>query len=87
MQKKYMILWKPEQKPDDKYISLIPEEIKAAQALKDKGKILEDWIALDRSKGWILMRAESESEIVEDLKTLPLYGFLTIEITELFNPD
>lgn len=86
MPKKYMVFWKPEQKPDDKYTSLIPEEIKAAQALKDKGKILEDWIAQDRSKGWILMRAESEREVIEDLKTLPLYSFLILEISELFVP-
>ena len=86
MPKKYMVFWKPENKPNDEYISLIPEEIKTTQALKEKGKIVEDWIALDRSKGWILMQGESENEVVDDLKALPLYRFLTLEITELFVP-
>lgn len=39
MPKKYMVFWKPEQKPDDKYIALIPEEIKKrGRNTKEKGK-------------------------------------------------
>ena len=85
MSKKFMVFWQPLQKPDERYLSLVPEEVKAAQALRESGKIIGDWIASDRSKGWLLMKAESEAEVVNDLKTLPLYDFLGIEITGLFN--
>lgn len=86
MIKRFMVLWEPLKKPDEQYLSLVPEEIKAALALKEQEKIVEDWIAADRSRGWILMQGKSETEIVSDLETLPLYGFLKIEITELFIP-
>lgn len=87
MKNRYMVFWKPAQKPDERYISLIPEEVRAAEALKKKGSIIEDWIAADRSKGWLLMQAESKNELFTDLKTLPLYPFLLLEITDLFSPE
>lgn len=86
MARRFMVYWEPINKPDEKYISLIPEEIKAAEKLKEKGSIIGDWISSDRSKGWLLMSGESDAEVIQALKTLPLYDFLKLEITELFVP-
>lgn len=87
MKKKFMIFWEPSKKPGDEYISLIPSEIIAAEKLKKAGSIVCDWISSDRSKGWLLMQAGSEEEVIHDLKTLPLYDFLRIEITELLSQE
>jgi len=62
---------------------LVPAEQARVKELKEEG-ILEDlFLAADRSRGWLVMRGESEGEAREAAASLPLSKLWEVEVTPL----
>jgi hypothetical protein len=67
----------------DEFLSLIPEQRKAINELMGEGVISTYSLALDRSKLWIIIFAESETEVIKHISLFPIFKFLDVRIHEL----
>jgi muconolactone delta-isomerase len=72
----------PQPLPEE-FIALIPKQRKAVNDFMNEGVINTYSLALDRSKLWIIVFAESEKATTEYLSSLPLFKFMNIKIHEL----
>jgi muconolactone delta-isomerase len=60
---------------------LVPQEIAAVKELWRAGKVLEHWIAADRKTGWLVVRAESLTQVEATLAGLPLHPYLDYTVS------
>jgi muconolactone delta-isomerase len=67
----------------EEFLAMIPRQREQIKTLLHEGKIVNYALALDRSKLWTIILAESEDEVMEILSTFPLIHFMTPEIYEL----
>ena len=65
------------------FIALIPKQRSHIDKLMDQGKILQYALAIDRSKLWVTISAESESKAKEIISSFPLIDYMEPEILEL----
>ena len=66
------------------FMATIPAHRARVNDLMRQGKIISYTLALDRSKLWAIIRAESEEEVESVIETLPLAPYLESDIYELF---
>lgn len=66
------------------FMATIPAHRAKVDELMRKGKIISYTLALDRSKLWAIVRANSEEDVNKVIETLPLYPYMEAEIYELF---
>ncbi|MBK7007545.1 MAG: hypothetical protein IPN73_11655 [Saprospiraceae bacterium] len=69
--------------PYDEFITQLPEHRKIVHELIYKDIFLSYTVAQDRSKVWIMVKSESESELIHYIEKLPLTRYMDYEYTEL----
>jgi len=67
----------------DEFIHLIPEQRAHANGLIAEGLVSSYTLAMDRSKLWATIPAESEEEVMDLLAEMPLIRFMKVNIYEL----
>lgn len=67
----------------EEFLSLIPKQRALVNQLFNQGKLTSYSLALDRSKLWATIVAESEEEAVHLLSLLPLRKYMEVEIHRL----
>ena len=65
------------------FMALIPEQRAVTNELMNDGSIASYTLALDRSRLWVIMVAESEKEVKELLDTMPIMPYSRPTIHEL----
>ncbi len=72
----------------EEFFLLIPKQRALVHKLFAEGKLTSYALALDRSRLWATIAAESEEEVTQILSLLPLRKFMQIEIHQLaFHQD
>ena len=64
-------------------ISLIPSQIAVTNKLMKSGKLSTYTLSMDRTKLWVMIKAESENEAIEVLRTFPIYPYIDFYIYKL----
>ena len=67
----------------EEFFTLIPKQRALVNQLFTQGKLTSYSLALDRSKLWATIAAESEEDVVYILSLLPLRKFMQVEIRQL----
>ncbi len=81
--KEYMIIVTLPEVFSPRFMSLINDQRKAVSELMNEGVILNYSLSHDRSKLWITLMAESETEVKKHIKRLPLSRYMQSTIVEL----
>jgi hypothetical protein len=81
--KKYMVEFTLPSPFPDELERMIPEQRIAVHDLFMSEKLLTYTLALDRSKIWAIFLAEDEMDLVLQIDTLPMTGFMTYDYNEL----
>jgi hypothetical protein len=80
----YIVIFNLPDLIDENFISLIPSHRLKVNELLEEGKIKSYSLSADRSKLWVVIKAESEMEVDELLSTLPLqHRMMDYEIVPL----
>jgi len=66
-----------------KFFALIPEQRRRVDELMAEGRILAYTLAVDRSRLWVTVRADTKGEVVDLINSMPLGKFMTAAIQEL----
>jgi muconolactone delta-isomerase len=75
------------QSPSEEIMALIPAEQRRGEELAEQGIREAVYIAADRSAVWTIWNCDSREDLEEVAKTLPLYIFWNIEVTQLADED
>ncbi len=67
----------------EEFLGLIPQQRKQVNRMFREGRLSSYGLALDRSKIWATMLAESEEEVIYILSTFPLRKFMEVKIHRL----
>lgn len=79
----YLIDFDLPQELDEEFISLIPEQRNQIDELMSNGIVLSYALALDRSKVWATINAESVMEVEEIILSMPLNHLMEAVVYEL----
>jgi len=71
----------------EEIMRLLPAEQRRGRELAEQGIREAVYVAADRSAVWTVWNCESQDVLDEMTKTLPLYEFWNIEVTQLGNED
>ncbi|MCA9875743.1 MAG: hypothetical protein KC441_18860 [Anaerolineales bacterium] len=71
----------------EEIMRLLPAEQRRGRELAEQGIREAVYVAADRSAVWTVWNCESQDVLDEMTKTLPLYEFWNIEVTQLANED
>ena len=71
------------QRPDEEMLALIPQEQARIKELMGQGVVVTLYLSAERTRGWLVMRGESQSDVQQALGTLPLHKFMDLEIIPL----
>ena len=85
-QQRFVVVIKHAKPVDDNYKKLIPKEAECVQQLKKEGILLDLELSSLEDPNWrafIRMRAYNEDEVRSHLKRLPLFPYLSFEITRV----
>ena len=67
----------------EEFLALIPRQRAEVGKLFAEGRLSSYGLALDRSKVWITLHAESENEVEHILESLPLRRAMNVQIHQL----
>lgn len=67
----------------DELLDLIPDQQEVVDQLFASGKLLSYSLSLDRTKLWALMLADSESELLGIIDSLPMTAMMDYDYSEL----
>jgi muconolactone delta-isomerase len=67
----------------ERFTSRIPEQRALVNKYFKEGKLASYCVSLEKSKMWAIFNAETESEVFELLKSMPLIRFLHYNISPL----
>ncbi len=65
------------------FVSLIPFQRQTIDNLMSEGVVVAYSLALDRSRLWVTIAAETEEEVEKIIAGFPLYKYMTPNILEL----
>ena len=69
--------------PTEEVLGLIPAEQARIKELTKQGVVEAFYAAADKSAAWVIWNCESQADLEEGHKTLPLHDYLTSDITLL----
>ncbi|MES2593510.1 MAG: muconolactone Delta-isomerase family protein [Bacteroidota bacterium] len=72
----------PDELTED-FISLIPKQREMIDELMNEGKILQYALAIDRSKLWITLSADSKKDVLVIISAFPLIDYMKPNVFEL----
>jgi NAD(P)H dehydrogenase (quinone) len=81
--KRFIAQWRVTPRWTEEANELVPHELSAVKALWRAGKIMDHWMAPDRTTGWLILRAESPAEAEATLAGLPLHPYLDFTVSEV----
>lgn len=81
--KLYMVELVVNEIPYEDFVALLPEHRKMVHDFIYKDIFLSYTVAQDRSKVWIMIKSNSESELVHYIEKLPLTPYMDYTYTEL----
>jgi len=64
-------------------LARVPQEQERIKVLKEQGVVKALYIASDSSGVWFVLQGESQASVQQDLETLPLYPYMTLQWTPL----
>jgi len=64
-------------------IALIPRQICIINRLMQSGKLSTYTLSMDRTKLWVMIRADNENEAINVLRTFPFYPYIDFYIYKL----
>lgn len=68
---------------DEDFLSMIPHQRMVVNRMMEKGTISTYALAMDRSRIWITINAQSERQVKDILQKMPLYRYMSIMTYEL----
>ncbi|HLL95136.1 MAG TPA: muconolactone Delta-isomerase family protein [Spirosoma sp.] len=68
---------------DEGFTNRIPAQRLKVEELMEKGFLLSYSLSADRQKLWCIVKAESETDVMESVAEFPLIKYMTPIITEL----
>jgi muconolactone delta-isomerase len=71
------------QAPDAEYLSLVPAQLEWVSDMVARGMLLHLFIAADNIQGWAIYNADSVEQIMEQIKQMPLYKFMNVNLIKL----
>ncbi len=71
------------ERPTEEVMALVPAEQARVKELTEQGVIEALYLAADMSVVWIIWNCESQADLEEVHKTLPLHAYLDCDITLL----
>jgi muconolactone delta-isomerase len=72
---------------DDSFFNLIPRHRAVVNKLIEQGTISSYSINQERSRGWIMFKADQESAVKSYLREFPIYHLIKCKIHPLFIAD
>lgn len=81
--KKYMISITYSESPDKAYADKIPLEKTKFKELRKSGKIIDGYVTPDHSKGWMILKCDTQADAEKLVSQLPLFKSMKVEYTEL----
>ncbi|MCB0549226.1 MAG: hypothetical protein KDD19_16730 [Phaeodactylibacter sp.] len=67
----------------EEFLALLPKQRYVINTMLAQGAIKSYSLAIDRSKLWAVMLAESEFDVLEHIAQMPLSNYMTPNISEL----
>lgn len=83
MGKTFMIEFELPQQLTEEFLALIPQQRYVVNQLLAQGKLRSYALAMDRSRLWAIVSAESEFEALELISQMPLTEFTVPLVSEL----
>lgn len=83
MKKAFMVEFDLPETFTEEFLALIPRQRYVINTMLAQGAIRSYSLAMDRSKLWAVMLAESEFDVMENIAQMPLSGYMTPHISEL----
>jgi muconolactone delta-isomerase len=71
------------QPPTDEIMALIPAEMERGKEMVEQGITQATYVAADQSAVWLVWNCDSPEAAQDAAKSLPMYSYLSIEITPL----
>ncbi len=69
--------------PTEEFFSLVPKQRAKINALMNEGAIASYTLSEDRTRLWVLVNAETESEVMDILYGFPMLKFMRFKIHSL----
>lgn len=69
--------------PEEEFFALIPKQRAVINELMSEGTITSYTLSVERTKLWVLVNAETESEVMDVLYRFPMLKFMRFKIHEL----
>ena len=80
---RFMLTFTWKKPPDEEIMAHMPAEEARGKELVEQGIAETAEIAADQSKYWVVWNCQSEDEVRETLRTLPMYEFVNIAVAPL----
>lgn len=84
---RFMLKLTLNQSPSEEIRARIPAEQRRGRELAEQGIQQATYVAVDRSTVWTVWNCDSQETLKELTRTLPLYEFWNIEVTQLAGED
>lgn len=79
----YMVTIDLPEELDEDFTALIPDQRALVDSLMASGVILNYSLSMDRTMLWVTFLCKNQSEVIKNLKSFPIYDYISYEIHEL----
>ena len=79
----YMVEFELPAEFDEEFMALIPKQRYVIRQMLAEGSVQHYSLSLDRSRLWVVMMAESEIDLMEDIARMPLIDYMTPHVSQL----
>lgn len=83
MEKTFMIEFELPEQLTEEFLALIPQQRYVVNQMMAGGKLRSYSLAMDRSRLWAVVNADSEFEALEMIAQMPLTDFMVPHVSEL----
>lgn len=83
MQNAYMVEFELPEEFTEEFMALIPKQRYVINQMMVEGVIQNYSLSLDRSKLWVVMSAETEFDVMEEMARMPLIDYMVPEVSQL----
>ncbi|MCC7233145.1 MAG: hypothetical protein IT242_09395 [Bacteroidia bacterium] len=81
--KKYMVISRLPSNPDNRFVSLIPEQRRVVREMLMKGLLSSYALSAEKDTIWMIVEAETELQVITLLADFPLRSYMKNDIREL----
>ena len=80
---RFMLTFTWKKPPNEEIMAHMPAEEARGKELVEQGIAESAEIAADQSTYWVVWNCQSEAEVQETLRTLPMYDFVDVAVSPL----